>query len=51
MWVETNLMENYTDLAADAWYATGKDGETLKYVLAAGLWKAPAPPSFSPDTL
>ena len=48
--VETNLMENYTDLAADAWYATGKDGETLKYVLAAGLMEGSSATTFSPDT-
>ncbi len=32
-----DLMANYTDLAADAWYATGADGEAVNYVLANAL--------------
>ncbi len=46
--VDTDYIGKYSDLDADAWYAKGADGETLKYVLAQGLMEG-SDGKFSPN--
>ena len=46
--VETDLLANYTDLDANAWYVAGADGEALTYVLANGLMTGRTETTFAP---
>lgn len=46
--VDVDYIGQYSDLDADAWYAKGEDGDTLKYVLAQGLMEG-SDGAFSPN--